>query len=217
MQQPDTITNTPTVLALLRALAPKRQLSFYETLRVAELQANRLLAHFRIETTAVPDEIVTELPRITVEREHGLPVSGSAHWNGRYWVITLNADEHPLRQRFSLMHEFKHILDHTSKSYLYSGRPTSSASEQEERVADYFAACLLMPKRVVKRVWCQGPQDHTRLATMLQVSPAALRYRLDQIGLTDRPARCETARRTYLSRSVPRARVARPAPAGGSR
>ena len=198
MQRPDTITNSPSVLALLRGLVPHRQLTSNEALRIAELQANRLLRHFAIEGPAVPDEIVTELPRIRVEREHGLPVSGAAHWNGRYWVITLNADDHPARQRFSLMHEFKHILDHTTKDFLYNDRPTSTAHEQAERVADYFAACLLMPKRVVKQVWCQkGHQDLRRLAATLRVSPAALRYRLDQIGLTDRPERCETGRRSY--------------------
>ncbi len=181
------------------------------------VKLERLLEHFAIETTAVPDEIVTELPRIKIERERGLPVSGSAHWNGRYWVITLSADEHRFRQRFSLMHEFKHVIDHTTKDFLHEGRPTSSAYEQAERVADYFAACLLMPKRVVKRLWCQGHQDIANLADLLQVSPAALRYRLDQLGLTDRPTRCESAKHAYASRPVARARVPRPALAGDSR
>lgn len=219
MNQTDTSinTNTPSVLALLRGLVPRRPLTFNEALRVAELQANRLLEHFAIETTAVPDEIVTELPRIQVERERGLPVSGSAHWNGHYWVIALNAEEHRLRQRFSLMHEFKHILDHTSKAFLYHDRPTSSAYEQAERVADYFAASLLMPKRVVKRLWCQPGQNIAKLADQLQVSPAALRYRLDQLGLTDRPTRCETARHSYQDRAAERGQILRPALSGGDR
>jgi predicted transcriptional regulator len=186
MQPTTTIIDNPSVLALLRGLVPKRQLTFAEGLRIAELQANRLLRHFAIDGPFVPDEIIGELPRIKIERERGLPVSGAAHWNGHYWVITLNADDHPLRQRFSLMHEFKHVLDHTTKDYLYADRLTSSAHQQAERVADYFAACLLMPKRAVKRVWYQGPQDVTRGATMFRVSAAAFRYRLDQIGLTER-------------------------------
>lgn len=177
------------VLTLLRALVPQRDLTPFEAYRIAELQANRLLEHFDVQTSAVPNEIVTELPRIRVERERGLPVSGSAHWNGRYWIITVSADEHPLRQRFSLMHEFKHIIDHTTKEYLYHDRPGATAHEQAERVADYFAACLLMPKRVVKRLWGERHQDIVLLAETLHVSPAALRYRLDQLGLTERPRR----------------------------
>lgn len=217
MHHTDTNTNAPNVLALLRGLVPQRQLTSNEAFRIAELQANRLLEHFAIDTTAVPDEIVSELPRIKIEREHSLPVSGSAHWNGRYWVITLSADEHRLRQRFSLMHEFKHILDHTTKDFLCQDRPASSAHEQAERVADYFAACLLMPKRVVKSLWFQGRQDIANLADLLQVSPAALRYRLDQLGLTERPARCETARHSYANRAATRGQLLRPALAGGDR
>jgi Zn-dependent peptidase ImmA (M78 family) len=178
------------VLAMLRALVPQRPLSPSETLRIAELQANRLLEQFEIQTAAVPAEIVSELPRMRVVRELGLPVSGSAHWDGRFWLIVLSADEHPLRQRFSLMHEFKHVIDHTTKHWLYRDRAFQTGSEQAERVADYFAACLLMPKRVVKRLWFEGPQNIERLAEQLQVSPAAARYRLDQLGLTERPARC---------------------------
>ena len=188
-------------LSLLRGLVPNRQLSPRETYLIAELQANRLLRHFGIQTAAVPHEIISELPRIRVERERGLPFSGSAHWNGHYWIITLNADEHPLRQRFSLAHEFKHILDHTSKDRLYHDRACTNAYEQSERVADYFAACLLMPKRTVKRLWFQGPQDTSHLADLLQVSPAAVRYRLNQLGLTEQPRRCAPAS-PRASRSV---------------
>ncbi|MGH3426694.1 MAG: ImmA/IrrE family metallo-endopeptidase, partial [Mycobacteriales bacterium] len=78
-------------------------------MRIAELQANHLLRHFQIETNSVPEEIVGQFPRIRIIRERSLPVSGAAHWNGRYWIITVSADEPFSRQRFSLMHEFKHV------------------------------------------------------------------------------------------------------------
>jgi len=195
-QQPATRTGganarEPSVLALMRALVPSRPLTPNEALRIAELQANHLLHHFEIETNAVPEEIVSELPRIRVVRENGLPVSGAAHWNGRYWIITLNADEPTFRQRFSLMHEFKHVLDHTTRDFLYHDRAFQTAEQQAERVADYFAACVLMPKRVVKRLWCQGNQNLVELAEMLFVSTRALRFRLDQLGLIEPAARCE--------------------------
>jgi Zn-dependent peptidase ImmA (M78 family) len=190
------------VLAMLRTLVPNRPLTPGEALRIAELQANHLLRHFQIETASVPEEIVSELPRIRVIREDGLPVSGAAHWNGRYWIITVNAEEPLFRQRFSVMHEFKHVLDHTTKHLLYRDRPFQTAPEQAERVADYFAACLLMPKRVVKRLWCQGNQNIVRLAEMLSVSPRALRFRLDQLGLTDPPGRCNGAPRPRRVRAA---------------
>ena len=164
------------VFAMLRSLVPQRSLSPSETLRIAELQANRLLQHFKIETPTVPEEIVSELPRVRVVRERFLPVSGSAHWNGRHWIIAVSADEHPFRQRFSLMHEFKRVLDHTTRQYLYHDTPYRTAHEQAERVADAFAAFVLMPKRVVKSLWCQRHQNIEQLASLLQVSPQALHY-----------------------------------------
>ena len=179
------------MLASLRALIPQRYIWPSEAMRLAELQANRLLGHFEIDTDTVPEQIVSEFPRIRVIREEGLPVSGAAHWNGRYWIITLNADEPLARQRFSLMHEFKHVLDHTTKQFLYHDRPFQTAGEQAERVADYFAACLLMPKRVVKRLWFGGNQNIVLLAATLGVSVPALRYRLDQLGLTEKTERCD--------------------------
>ena len=178
------------VLTMLRGLVPNRPLTPGEALRIAELQANRLLQHFGIETDTVPEEIVSEFPRVRIVREPTLPVSGAAHWNGRHWIITVNADEPTFRQRFTIMHEFKHVLDHTVKDRLYQDRPFQSATDQAERVADYFAACVLMPKRVVKRLWCQGDQNILRLAQILSVSTRALRFRLDQLGLTDAPQRC---------------------------
>ncbi len=178
------------VLALLRGLVPKRPLTPGEALRIAELQANHLLRYFQIETAAVPEQIVSELPRLRVVREDGLPVSGAAYWNGRYWVITVNADEPYFRQRFSVMHEFKHVIDHTTKQFLYHDRPFQTGDQQAERVADYFAACLLMPKKVVKRLWYQGNQNIVQLAQTLFVSTRALHFRLDQLGLTERTGRC---------------------------
>jgi Zn-dependent peptidase ImmA (M78 family) len=178
------------VLSMLRALVPQRALAPYETRWIAERQANHLLRHFQIETRAVPEEMISELPRIRVIREDGLPVSGAAHWNGRYWVITVNADEPYFRQRFSVMHEFKHIIDHTTKQFLYYDRPFHTASQQAEQVADYFAACLLMPKRVVKSLWYQGNQNIPLLAETLRVSTRAIRFRLDQLGLIEPTGRC---------------------------
>jgi hypothetical protein len=194
------------VLAMLRALVPNRPLTAAETLRIAELQANHLLRHFRIGTTAVPEEIVSGLPRVRVIREAGLPVSGAAYWNGRHWIITINGDEPIGRQRFSMMHEFKHVIDHTTKHMLYSDRRFQTAEEQAERVADYFAACVLMPRRVVKSLWYGGHQNATRLAEMLGVSSRAIRFRLEQLGVADPMPRCSTP---------PRGRHFRTAVAGG--
>ena len=48
------------VLASLRALVPQRALAPREVLNVAELQANHLLRQFQIESSAVPEEIISD-------------------------------------------------------------------------------------------------------------------------------------------------------------
>ena len=173
---------TRSVLAALRSVVPTREVSFTEAKRVAELQANRLLARFDITNGPVPSEIVTELRRVHVIYET-LPVSGTSHWSGTHWIITLNKREAWVRQRFTLMHEFKHIIDHGHADRLYTGSRRHTANEQAELVADYFAACVLMPKRALKAAWVQGIQTPLKLGREFQVSTMAAEVRLSQTGL----------------------------------
>src|SRR4051794_5055222 len=105
------INETRSVLASLRAMFPERPLRFSEALRIAELQATRLLELTGVEQPSVPNEVVTELPRVRVEVRE-LPTSGVSFWDGQTWVIALNRSEPITRQRFTLLHEFKHIVDH---------------------------------------------------------------------------------------------------------
>lgn len=35
-----------------------------------------------------------------------------SHWNGYEWIISIAEGDSPARQRFTLLHEFKHIIDH---------------------------------------------------------------------------------------------------------
>ena len=187
------------VLALLRAVVPTRRVSYNEALRIAELQANKLREHFALEGAELPSELISELPRISVGYDHDMPVSGSTHWNGHHWVIVLNAAESATRQRFSLMHEFKHIVDHTTRHRLYGNDTDPLAIERAERVADYFAACLLMPKRWVKRYWGERIQTMSGLADQFGVSTQAMRYRLVQLGIIDTAPRCNTPRHSHRS------------------
>lgn len=180
------------VLQELRSLVPPRPLNFAEACARAELQASAMLAHFGVTDPAVPVEIVTELPRIRVEYEPALPVSGSAYWDGRAWVIGINEDEPYVRQRFSLLHEFKHILDHPTKDLIRLSR-RATADIYHERLADYFAACVLMPRPWVKQAWCGGMQDLTELAERFEVSTRAMSMRLDHLGLRSAAGRSHSA------------------------
>lgn len=169
----------PSVLASLRHLIPDRPLQLHEALRIAELQANRLLELSGSVDQPAGAELVTALPRIRVEYRR-LPTSGLSYWNGQHWVIGINRSEPETRQRFTLLHEFKHIIDHGRTDQLYRSNPRIA-----EQAADYFSACALMPKRLIKRAWGNGIQRPEYLAQTFDVSEPAIRIRLAQLRLTE--------------------------------
>lgn len=172
-------------IAELRDLVPIRPLSLGESLRVAELQATRLLSLSGIKEPPVPETIISELPRIQVERIHPSPVSGAAHWAQGRWILVVNGIEPRTRQRFSIGHEFKHVLDNPFVKLLYPPLPGVSSEARAEQVCDFFAACLLMPRRWLKKAWTTGSQDVRSLARRFEVSQAAMQVRLVSVGLIE--------------------------------
>jgi len=186
-----TTNNPSSVLYQLRNLMPKRPLTQFEAYRLAELQANHLLHGAGIEHPGTPDEIVTGLPFLQIQLRGDLPISGLTNWYKPRWLIILNSSEPAVRRRFTLMHEFKHLLDHGLAERCYPSTTWMNSNDRAELVSDYFAASLLMPRRLVKRRFGQGLQDATDLAAEFGVSPQAMRYRLQQLGLIGRTPRCD--------------------------
>jgi len=172
------------VIRKLRDVVPIRPLTMQEAMQVAELQANLLLSGSRVVLPPVPESIITDLPRIEVERMRPCPVSGAAHWSKGRWLIVVNDDESPARQRFSIAHEFKHVLDNPFIKVLYPDLPGISAHERAEQVCDYFAACLLMPAHWMRHHYFElGMHDPRRLAQRFETSWTAVQVRLLQINL----------------------------------
>jgi hypothetical protein len=181
------------VLVKLRAVVPHRPLNLGESLAVAELQANLFLKHLEIIRPPLPETAISTLPLLQVERFSSLPVSGAAHWGKGRWMIVLNSNEPLYRQRFTLAHEFKHVLDAPFDKVIY---PSIRGLEHDviaERVADFFAACLLMPKSWLKRSWREVSNDPAVLARLFGVSQAAMKVRLESIGLVEPAGRCLAA------------------------
>jgi len=175
-------TATQSTLGRLRSIAPSTgELSFDEALRVAELQAARI-AELVGGFDRLTEATIGQLPRVRVVQED-LGVSGMSHWTGTEWLITLNERDSLRRQRFTLLHEFKHIIDHGTTHRLYTGSQRASTKVQAERAADYFAGCALVPKRELKSAWGQGIQGIPALAAHFDVSEEAIVVRLSQTKL----------------------------------
>lgn len=178
--------HTRTMVAELRSLMPDRPLRFAEAQRIAELQANRLLKLTLSTSAPVSESIITELPRIDVRRAGSLIGSGATAWSRGMWRIRINGAEPVTRQRFTLVHEFKHILDAGCEDAIYRHLPEGPARERHiEAICDHFAACLLMPKAWVKQLWGQGVQDLGGLAWRFEVSQQAMLIRLQNLGLVE--------------------------------
>lgn len=176
----------PSVVAQLRSLMPSRPLSFGEAQRIAELQANRLLKLTLSTSAPVSEFIITELPRISVGWAGNLIGSGATAWSRGMWQVRLNAAEPPTRQRFTLAHELKHILDAACEDVTYGHLPAGPARERYiEAICDHFSASLLMPKSWVKKLWGGGVQDISDLAWRFEVSQQAMLIRLQALGLVE--------------------------------
>lgn len=168
----------------LRHMMPLRPLTFWEHKTIAERQAGRL--HELLGATG-PATDLTWLTKLTRMRIILVPqwrmdgLSGMTTWQNGRWVIGVNKGNPPARRRFTLAHEFKHALDANRDNVTYQGL----TDQQRELVADYFAACYLMPKAWLRRCWTRGLQDPEALAGLFKVSRQAMDKRLLALGFTD--------------------------------
>lgn len=180
------------IITNLQRLVPRRPLHRTEALAVAEKQAQRLRTALDVDTAAITTEQLRAIPGVLIEEVAALGVSGATRQVGDLWIVLVNSDEAPVRRRFTIAHEIKHILDDQAISHLrQKGSGTAAPSWLTERVCDYFAACLLMPRPHIKRAYTTVSQDEATLAKMFDVSIDALGIRLQQVGLTDTPPRCD--------------------------
>ena len=174
------------LLASMRRMMPLRRLAYWEHLTIAERQATRLLSLLNqtepgvsldwLSNGSLGNVDVVLTPRWKME---GL--SGITSWEDGRWIIGVNKGNPLARRRFTLCHEFKHVLDANRDKITYQ-RITDS---QRERIADYFAACYLMPKTLVRRAWTSGIQDSEALAGLFKVSTEAMTKRLKHLQFID--------------------------------
>ena len=158
---------------------------------VAERQATRLLKLLGIKEPDVEVELVLQLPELAVVVKPDLPLSAHTEWEEKrqQWVITMNQDDSLWRSRATLAHEIKHILDDPFRELLYPDWPRQTPLAPPtlaERISDYFAGCVLVPRAWLLRAWQDGVRDVMELASLFNVSEALVAVRLKQVGLVRR-------------------------------
>lgn len=195
-----------TVIEKVRDLMPRRALSLTEAYAVAELQAAKLLTLLEMVEPPVRFDQLRALPNLEIQLEADYKMdhfSGISRFQQGKWLIILDKNDIHGRRRFTLAHEFKHIIDHGLERLAYAQIGYGDETQRQrhiEAICQHFAASFLMPKTWVKRWWTQGFQDAYALAGLFQVSLSAMDVQLKKLGFIDPEP--ERPVHTYFRRST---------------
>lgn len=115
-------------------------------------------------------------------------MSGSIEKKDGKFIVTINAAHHPNRQRFTLAHELGHFVFHgdliekkaINDDKLYRD---NSRDDVNETQANKFAASILMPEKLIKKLINGGINTVPGLANELNVSEQAMRFRIQNLNL----------------------------------
>lgn len=154
--------------------------------QLVEKRADKCLRRGKVYGPPVPEELISqcdcsteravEIRRIPLKAYHG------AIWRLEdRWIIQLKSGDMPEIQRHTLFHEAFHILAH-SKGVPVFRRRGVKGGVFNEALADYFAACILMPREWVREKWAEV-KDVDSMAKIFGVLKAAMWIRLRQLGL----------------------------------
>jgi len=118
-----------------------------------------------------------EVRQIPLKAHHG------AIWQlNDCWVVQLNSNDTPARQRFTLYHEIFHILAHGRATPVFKKTSSSPEGSFNELLADHFAAIILMPEKQVKERWAEV-EDINQMATMFDVPRSVVWFALKHLSL----------------------------------
>jgi Zn-dependent peptidase ImmA (M78 family) len=136
--------------------------------------------------------ILETLPYIQLRFEDDLEdYSGYIEQQSDAWKIGINSYHSEKRQRFTMAHEFGHLLFHKEYLSLQDGPYKekeilwrSSLFNKVENEANVFASELLMPKNEFIEKWEDLGEDCIEdIANYFEVSTQAVRYRAYKIGV----------------------------------
>jgi Zn-dependent peptidase ImmA (M78 family) len=102
------------------------------------------------------------------------------------WVMQVNEDHHPNRQRYTIAHELGHFCLHKhlkqrfeDKIFFRGGTP-----DKPEWQANEFASAILMPEQSLREKVRSGTRSIENLAKEFEVSTLALRIRAKNLGMS---------------------------------
>lgn len=164
--------------------------------RIEQL-ADSLLKEVGINGPPVPIDAIVKARGIAVRQMDLKEISGLVVRDGNVTVIGVNKDHALTRRRFTIAHECAHALLHDGKEIHYdkdyrvdfrSGE-SSLGVNVEEMEANFFAACILMPRRFLEADPLMSELDVEdaaptvkALAARYKVSPHAMSIRVGNLA-----------------------------------
>jgi len=152
--------------------------------QLVEALANKYIKQSKLNQPPVITELIKQLdisPGIEI-RPLPLKAYHGAIWRLEDgWVIHINNEDKPARQRATLFHEVFHILAHCRATPVFRKRGIKEGLFNE-MLADYFAGCILMPKGWVKEKWAEV-NDLKQMAEIFRVTEVSMWIKLRTMGL----------------------------------
>lgn len=148
-----------------------------------------------VDIENIIDKLKIDLVNYTFEDD----ISGVLVLNEGQPTIGVNQGHSEVRRRFTIAHELGHFVLHKGKGEMFMDKVLFRKSSQEynvrdekmEKEANYFAANILMPEKVVRKLFAASISDFyddstiQDLAKKFKVSSSAMTYRLINLGLID--------------------------------
>jgi hypothetical protein len=138
-----------------------------------------------ISSLPVPENIITkaydnlpvEVRRVALKSYHG------AVWRfSDCWLVHLNSNDTPARQRFTLYHEIFHILAHCKATPVFKKSSGGREGTFNELLADHFSAVMLLPREWVAKMWPEV-KDISQMAAIFEVPKPIMYLGLRGMGL----------------------------------
>lgn len=195
-----TTTNIEVPNGLLDTLRQKlavRQATYGQARLIAQMQASQLRHILSAHETRFPLNWIENIPGVSVtmvsaaqmEQLTGRPNASGLTKIGRdgsQFRIYINENNSITHCRFTLCHELYHVIAGPLEQEAYGdfGFGDSEVhSARVERIAEHFAANLLIPKPLLTQAWALPLRDITALAELFGVSEDAMRIRLQTTGI----------------------------------
>ena len=159
--------NSGRIFKLVRRLAVRYQM---------EAGIDRLPVPANIITQA-GDNLPIEVRQVPLKAYHG------AIWRlSDCWLVQINSNDTPARQRFTLYHEIFHILAHCKATPVFKKTSYSQKGTFNELLADHFSAVILIPEKLAMRVWPEV-KDVSQMAAIFDVPQPVMWLSLKHLGL----------------------------------